>query len=220
MNQILEAFLPLLQKFWWVIPILLISAFFSSPMGKGIVGEFTVKLTAKIFLDKSTYHLINNVTIPTDDGGTTQIDHIVVSQLGLFVIETKNYKGWIYGSESQKKWTQKIFKSSFKFQNPLHQNYKHTKTLESLLGIQEGSAVSIVTFVGNSTFKTPMPLNVCKGGQWVQYIRTFKHIVFTPEEKAEMIQMIEDNRLSNTWKTHREHVAYVKGLHENKKEGV
>jgi len=68
---------------------------------KGVLGEFKVNLATKLFLDKRIYTLLKNVTLPTADG-TTQIDHVIVSRYGVFVIETKNMKGWIFGSAQQK----------------------------------------------------------------------------------------------------------------------
>jgi restriction system protein len=65
---------------------------------KGWVEEFQGSLAAKIRLDSEIYRSINNVTISTANG-TTQIDHIIVSKYGIFVVETKNIKGWIYGDE-------------------------------------------------------------------------------------------------------------------------
>lgn len=62
---------------------------------KGWVGEMQGTLAAKIRLDSQVYRSINNVTIPTANG-TTQIDHVIVSRYGIFVVETKNIKGWIY----------------------------------------------------------------------------------------------------------------------------
>jgi hypothetical protein len=53
---------------------------------------------SKDWLDSEIYHSINNVTIPTANG-TTLIDHIIVSKYGIFVVETKNIKGWIYDDE-------------------------------------------------------------------------------------------------------------------------
>ncbi len=75
---------------------------------KSVMGEFIVNLATKISLDKTVYTLFKNVTLPTDDG-TTQIDHIIVSKYGIFVVETKNMQGWIFGSAQQKSWTQKLF---------------------------------------------------------------------------------------------------------------
>jgi hypothetical protein len=59
----------------------------------------------------------------------------------VFVVETKNMKGWIFGSATQPFWTQKIFRSNYKFQNPLHQNYKHVKTLQALPGLGDQPAL-------------------------------------------------------------------------------
>ena len=103
---------------WYLIPIAILAVVFKSPWFKGIFGEFIVNLSAKLLLDKEKYHLIKNVTLPTEDG-STQIDHVIVSEFGVFVVETKNIKGWIFGSHNQKTWTQKIYKHSSKFQNPL-----------------------------------------------------------------------------------------------------
>jgi hypothetical protein len=80
---------------------------------------------------------INNVTIPTPNG-TTQIDHVIVSRYGVFVVETKNMDGWVFGDERNSHWTQSIFGKKYKFQNPLHQNYRHTKALSEFLGIDHG----------------------------------------------------------------------------------
>ena len=104
------------------------------------------------------------MTLPTEDG-TTQIDHIIVSKYGIFVVETKNMNGWIFGSERQKMWTQQIYRHKTKFQNPLHQNYKHVKTLENALDIEPEKIVSVIVFVGEATFKTSMPANVNRRGR-------------------------------------------------------
>jgi len=138
-----------IRNFWYLIPLLILVAILKSRWFKGIIGEFLVNISAKFLLDKNEYHLIKNVTLPTEDG-TTQIDHIIVSVYGIFVVETKNMKGWIFGKENQSTWTQKIYKHLSKFQNPLHQNYKHVKTLEQLLGLQDNQVHSLVVFVGES----------------------------------------------------------------------
>lgn len=63
------------------------------------------------------YHLMNHVTIQMDDG-TTQVDHILISRFGVFVIETKDYRGWIFANPTHETWTQVLFRLRFKFQNP------------------------------------------------------------------------------------------------------
>ncbi len=124
----------LLLQFWWLILLVagvgLIKIF--KPFLKGKVGGLAVSTHVKLYLDER-YILLNDVTLPDEFAGTTQIDHILLSPFGVFVIETKNYKGWIFGGERQKVWTQKIYKKTYKFQNPVYQNYKHIKVLESVL---------------------------------------------------------------------------------------
>ena len=67
---------------------------------------------------------MNSVTLRRNDG-TTQIDHILISRYGVYVIETKNYKGWIFANPGHSMWTQVIFKRKFRFRNPIHQNFGH-----------------------------------------------------------------------------------------------
>lgn len=90
---------------------------------KGFIGE---KIVAAILsgLPKQQYRVVNNVMLGTEYG-TTQIDHVVVSVYGIFVIETKNYKGWITGSEFGDYWTKNMYGKKYKFQNPLKQNYAY-----------------------------------------------------------------------------------------------
>jgi len=80
------------------------------PGVKGWIGETLMRLQFSLFLPKTSYRVINNVTIPDNQGGTTQIDHVIVSPYGIFVVETKHYKGWIFGDPQQPTWTQMIHK--------------------------------------------------------------------------------------------------------------
>jgi restriction system protein len=208
-NQIIGAF-------WYLIPIIILVIVLKSPWFKGVTGEFIINVLASIFLDKHVYHLIKNVTLPTEDG-TTQIDHIIVSRYGVFVVETKNMKGWIFGNPDQKAWTQKIYKHSTIFQNPLHQNYKHVKSLEALLGLNDQQVHSLVVFVGDSTFKTEMPKNVTYGYGYVRYIKAKRHPVLSEAEVDAILNKIRTGMLTPSFKTNREHVKHVKHIVSEKK---
>jgi len=206
-----------LTMYWYFIPIFIFITVLKSPWFKGVLGEFLVNFLLKKYLPKEKYTLIKNVTLPTDDG-TTQIDHIVVSEFGLFVIETKNMKGWIFGNTNQKKWTQKIFKYTGKFQNPLHQNYKHTQTLASCLTIPNEFIYSVVVFIGDSTFKTKMPGNVTYARGCVDYIKTKKVVHFSKEQVSHLNSEIEAGRLTPSLKTNLAHSKHVKTIVGNKSE--
>ncbi|HIF6199601.1 TPA: NERD domain-containing protein [Vibrio parahaemolyticus] len=208
--NIFEAFLNVLAQVWYLVPLLLIVSVFKSRWLKGVFGEFLVnRLLSK--LPESDYTLIKDVTLPTNDG-TTQVDHIVVSRYGIFVVETKNMKGWIFGSARQKQWTQKIYRHSSKFQNPLHQNYKHIKALETLLGCSEEHLHSVIVFIGDSTFKNEMPPNVTYARGSIRYIQQFNDVVFSDNDYARLTESINRLKLKRgviTDLKHRKHVKEV-----------
>lgn len=208
-------FEPMLKQitgaFWYFIPLFILVSLAKSAWFKGIWGEFIVNLGTRLFLDKEQYHLIKNVTLPTDDG-STQIDHVIVSKYGVFVVETKNMKGWIFGSPNQATWTQKIYKYSNKFQNPLHQNYKHVKTLASLLSLEKEQIFSVVVFVGSSTFKTDIPENVTHSYGCIRFIKSKKQLVLSASEVQNIVNKIETKRLTPSFKTNRKHIKHVKEI--------
>lgn len=199
------------SSLWWVLLLFIGLIVFKlfKPFIKGKLGEFAVATHVKLYLKDPEYRLLNDLTLPDGEGSTTQIDHLLLSPYGLFVIETKNYKGWIFGGERQKTWTQKLYKNSYKFQNPIHQNYKHIKVLEQLLAdiIEPDQLHSVIVFMPDAVFKTPMPNYVFRGAGWTDYVKSFNQRVIS-DTKIKRIQIrLEKEVLEKSWKTNREHVA-------------
>ncbi|MBI2441868.1 MAG: NERD domain-containing protein [Lentisphaerae bacterium] len=120
-NQVFLAILPWILLVGLVSILITVFRIFFLPRLKGRLGEASINFRTQRLLDQTVYHLIPNVMLTTPDG-TTQIDHVIVSMYGIFVIETKTYKGWIYGDEREAKWTQAIYHRKEQFQNPLRQN--------------------------------------------------------------------------------------------------
>jgi restriction system protein len=87
------------------------------------------------------------------------------------VIETKNYTGWIFGDARSKQWTQVIYRYRSRFMNPLNQNFKHTKAVESVFSLSPRCVHSVVVFVGDAKFKTHLPGNVIHLSELRPYIR-------------------------------------------------
>ena len=75
-----------------------LAALFNPAARRGLKGEVSVALGAALRLPSSTYARFHNLTLPVPDG-TTQVDHVFVSPFGVFVVETKNMSGWIFGNE-------------------------------------------------------------------------------------------------------------------------
>lgn len=182
---------------------------------KGFLGETVINVAMWLKLEKDVYHRLNNVTLPLANGGSTQIDHVIVSVYGIFVIETKNYKGWIYGSENQRQWTQSFPNGSkFKFQNPLRQNYLHIKTLADLLDLELSYFHSMIAFIGECELKTrdELPEHVLTSGM-VSYVKKKQDKILTEDDVASIVEQIESNRFSKSWRTNRQHKAYLKDKH-------
>ncbi len=166
-----------------------------SARAKGFFGELRVRATIRLRLNGRTYRPLHNLTLPTPDG-TTQIDHVVVSRFGVFVIETKNLAGWIFGDERSRKWTQSIYGRNFPFLNPLRQNYKHLKALADLSGLGPQCLHSVVVFVGSSRFKTAMPSNVLKRRRLVRYMRSKTDLLLSDEQVEHVVSTLKQSGAS------------------------
>ena len=168
----------------------------------------TNALMTSLPLDK--WHILNNITLRTEKG-TTQIDHIAVSRFGVFVIETKAYKGWIFGDAKSKKWTQVLYHLRFKFQNPIHQNYGHLKTVQTLLDfVPEDKVESIVVFVGGAQFKTKPPAGVFGVWPMIEYLKSKTEEALTENRMQFVVGRLECNRLQLTQETDIQHQQYLK----------
>ena len=169
---------------------------FLRPIIKGWMGELKTQISQRIFLDSKEYRRFDNFIIK-DGADSTQLDHIIVSQYGIFVIETKDKSGWIFGNERSAIWTQTFPNGErYQFQNPLRQNYKHTMSLSKYLDISHDKIKPIVIFWGGSKFKTKMPNNVIRGGfeGGANYIKDFQEIVFTDKEVANICEKLQSGK--------------------------
>jgi len=179
---------------------------------KGWFGEKTTQLGMWAKLDSDIYRRFHDVIFPTSNG-TTQVDHLLLSYNGIFVIETKNINGWIFGSERSKQWTQSLYGKKYKFQNPLHQNYRHTKAVADYLNTDEGKVHSVIFFIGDNTqLKTQLPSNVMTSGL-SSYIKSFDRCLFNSEEIntfASEIGKLKEGQISG-----RDHVANLKNRYSS-----
>ena len=163
---------------------------------KGWIGEKETQLGMWAKLDPSTYKRFHNVIFPTPRG-TTQVDHILLSVYGIFIVETKSHNGWIFGSEKSSHWTQSLYGKKYRFQNPLHQNYSHTKAVADFLQIDHANVRSIIFFIGdNVELKTEFPPNVMTRGLCA-YIKSFQGNVFSEAEVdvlVNKVKLLQDRR--------------------------
>lgn len=164
-----------------VLVVIVLIVKFKSPNIKGNIGERKVSKALNT-LDNNEYKVINNVMIRTDRG-TTQIDHVVISVYGIFVIETKNYKGLIFGNEYDDNWKQVIYKRSERFRNPIKQNYGHVAALKERLNLEKDLLiVSIIAFTNRASLRVNTKTPVMYDSNVVSYIRSYNNKLISEDD--------------------------------------
>ena len=198
--------------------ILILIWFLFKPKIKGIIGEKTTS-SILLFLDKSKYKVINNVVLKSGDK-TSQIDHIVISDYGIFVIETKNYKGWILGSENSEYWTQVIYKRKEKLYNPIRQNLSHIKALKDCLyEFPDIDYKSIIVFSTKAEIKVNTTTDVVNSYQLIGTIKKYKSLNLTEYEKESVFKKINTLNLVKTYDK-KQHVKSIKQKVQKREDSI
>lgn len=119
----------------------------------GQFGEYLIDYALQSNGIEGERVVLTNLYLPMK-GKTTEIDLLMLHEKGIFVIESKYYSGWIFGSEDQLKWTQ-CFRNGRKehFYNPVKQNRTHIRALAEYLSMPEEAFSSYVVFSERCTLK-------------------------------------------------------------------
>ena len=191
---------------------------FYLPRIKGAKGEYRIaKLLRK--LKKHEYKTFNDIYLEIN-GRTSQIDHLVISIYGIFVIETKNYQGWIHGNENSENWTQSIYKEKVKFRNPVKQNWSHIYTLKDILSEFDFIEYHpIVVFAGKATLKNIYSnVPVVYKYELLETIKEYDEYSLSFEEVEDISNHILKFEIKE--KKRRKHNKYVKQNIKNRKRSV
>jgi hypothetical protein len=199
-----------------VIIILLSLAIFievKRPFLIGRSGESFV--SGELFqLDPAHYKVLNNLLLPSrSHSKTTQIDHVVVSNFGIFCIETKAYSGWIFGNANQEYWTQVIFRYKKRFYNPLRQNYAHVKAVEYLIKpyYPKLSVVSFIAFPYADKLKISGTDLVGHMRDVVNKIKSFTNQILSDTERDNIYGILERTNIHDK-EVRKSHNRTVKDL--------
>ncbi|MBB6369425.1 NERD domain-containing protein [Chryseobacterium shigense] len=182
--------------FLLVLGILFLLIKYYTPRIKGVIGENKVSKALKR-LNSEKYIVLNNVEFRIK-GSTSQIDHIIVSEYGIFVIETKNYKGWILGYENDKFWIQAIYRYRRKFYNPVLQNQSHIYALKHVLkNYKYLRYYSIITFTKRATLKTKTYTDVVYVNKLVKTIKRYDSFYLNEQTRNEVVATILNAKTNN-----------------------
>jgi len=145
----------------------------------GKIGEIEVSSVLRI-LPKDRYIVIDNL-LYLNNNRTHQIDHVVVSNYGIFIIETKNYSGSVYGSDRNNTWYQYLANKRYTFLNPVLQNYGHVRALESKIPEYKDYFVPIVCFTNKSKLKVKTKSYVIQLKDLLELITSYNTEVLIPD---------------------------------------
>ncbi len=132
------------------------NSYIATIFDKGKFGEYEIYRHLKRY-EKDGCRFLFNIYLPTTDGRTTELDVLMICSQCIFVFESKNYSGWIFGNDKHKKWTQVLPKGRRRsqknyFYNPIWQNEAHCNVLKDYIS-QSTIVHSIVLFSNRCTFK-------------------------------------------------------------------
>jgi hypothetical protein len=174
----------------------------------GAIGEKAVALElAKL---PRTYHVLNDLMLVKGDGRTAQIDHVVVSPYGIFVIETKFRHGAVEGHANEPKWRQQIGRDRHTFENPLRQNGVHVRTIKEHLPFVKQTALHpLVVFPNETTLHVHGAQHVIHLHQLLYAIRQAQSVLLADGEVQQAVQTLEKHLLIGA-KAKRDHVRDIK----------
>lgn len=164
----------------------------------GQFGEFSTEYALTNNNLEGELVVLKNIYVPYRDK-TSEIDLLMIHEKGIFVFESKNYSGWIFGSAEQLNWTQSLpNREKHQFYNPIHQNQTHIKALSEFLNIPTSSFTSYIVFSERCSLKS-VPENtdqiiIVRRPDMLKKLRMQLRSsvnLYTPEEIMQLVQKLQ-----------------------------
>ncbi len=170
-----------------------------------------------LIFGRVNHRQINNLILLDERGKSHQIDHVEIRENGIFCIETKNYKGYLFGDEFQDQWTQSLYNGEkHSLVNPIKQNKSHIYHLNRILG-NKYKIHSVIVLVQNNAERMNIPY-VINLNQLKDYLKNFNDGTHLTNDEMDEI---EETLLSNATKmSNREHVKNIKQTQKELKKGI
>lgn len=174
----------------------------------GLRGEHTV--SRELHRLGGKYIILNDLMLRTAHG-TCQIDHVVLSPYGIFVIETKNISGKITGNDDWKEWYWggKDFNNTI--YNPVMQNLRHIEVLSDKLGLSADSFISIIVFTGKAHIRIETSHAVMFLGQLVPFIKLFRYECLSSSTISQYRDKLQKCNITDPSEREK-HVTYAKKI--------
>lgn len=198
--------------YYIILAIVIVAVVYLRLNRANILGRWGEKKVSTLLgLLGSEYRIFNDVLIKNGNW-TSQIDHMVLSPYGIFVIETKNYKGWIYGGADKEQWTQNIWGHKSSLSNPIRQNRGHIMALKKILpDCASNQYKSIIVFSSQADLKTRIPeeYNVIYTWQLPSRIKSYKEQILSDNDIEQIASVLQTHMLTDK-EEKKAHVANVR----------
>lgn len=190
------------------------------PGYRGWWGEYKVNLMLKLCLGRDYTVLSNSIYRGMRPDETTQVDHVVVSRFGLFVLETKCLKGRIIVDRAQPaSWLQIVGRRKYRMQSPLFQNYSHVKAIQRVTGVHASKIHSYAVMAGTATFPEGVPERVYGIWDAMRKIQSYRDPVFTRAHVAEQVRALRRRQVRGGLFAARRHVEQLQQKQRAAQEG-
>ena len=183
----------------------------------GQFGEYAVEYALENGKLKGHKAILKNIYVPYRQGDS-EIDLVMVHEKGIFVFESKNYKGWIFGEDKEYEWTRIVKGKKHHFRNPILQNETHIKALADFLQLPLEYFTSYVVFSQRSVLKSvpksTQQTAVLKCGNMLKSLRKLlkrKKVILTQQQVEQIAQKLQIE-CSETFEKKKEHIEYVQQL--------
>lgn len=191
---------------WLIIPIALV-VIFNLPWTRTARSRIRLWLTSRLRLPARRYRRFNKRRLRLKDGEIEQVNQLLVSRFGIFVVSIERLSGKIVGEAKDAQWLQQSLWRSRHFNNPLLRNYRQARHVETLLGVGPGKVRSVIVFVGNGQFESLMPPNLVHAREFVDYIRSYQNPCLSEDDCAHIAAQIRAGRLSEGMTRYEDHIA-------------
>ena len=181
------------------------------PAYRGWWGEYKVNFMLRLCLSGEYKVFANAIYRGKTRGESTQVDHIIVSRYGIFVLETKCFKGKIITyPEAPESWLQIVGRRKYRVQNPLMQNYAHVKAVQKVTGVHSQKIHSYAVMAGQASFTHGMPERVYSIWGVIRKIQSYKAPVFTRGHVVSICRALSERRIKGGYWAARRHVEKLK----------
>ena len=185
--------------------------------GSGHYGEYLTDFALSNDNLPGRLKTYTNLLVPRRGKSTkaSEVDVLVLHEKGVFVCESKNYSGWIFGSAESSQWTV-TFPGNEKYRlfNPIFQNRAHVNALVEYLGLPKYAFASYIVFSERCELKK-VPENttefrICQRQNLLSYMRydlAQRRVLFEPEQFDALAAKLDELKAASTDSARMEHVA-------------